>query len=139
MWHSDCFRTCMIEALFDRESYQMAQAMMDQSMIKHQAIAANIANIETPGYKRIDIDPRNQLQFEELLKTGDLNQLNHFQHKVAEDHNTAVIRPDGNNVKLENELLSMNRNALEYEFLTKYMGSSFGKIKTAITGNTSGQ
>jgi len=127
----------MIEGLFDRENYQMAKVMMDNSLLKHQAIASNIANVETPGYKRVDLDPTFEGRLQDLMKSGDTQALQDFNHRLAVDSDTPAVRPDGNNVKMENELLAMNRNALEYEFLTKYMSKSFGRISTAITGRTS--
>ena len=128
----------MIEALYDREVYQMAQVLMDRSLLKHQAVASNIANIETPGYKRVDFDSRFEAQLQNMLKSGDIEGLSNFEHKLSVDTQTPSVRPDGNNVQLEDEMLAMNRNALEYEFLSKYMSKSFGRIKTAITGNTAG-
>jgi len=128
----------MIEALYDRESYQMAQVLMDKSVLKHQAIAANIANIETPGYKRVDLDKTFETQLQGLLHNGDTEALGQFQHKLTIDTDSPSVRPDGNNVQLEDEMLAMNRNALEYEFLSKYVGKAFGRINTAITGNVSG-
>ena len=127
----------MIEALYDRESYQMAQVLMDKSVLKHQAIAANIANIETPGYKRVDLDKSFDVQLQTLLDTSNIEGLEQFQHKLSIDTESPSLRPDGNNVQLEDEMLAMNRNALEYEFLTKYMSKSFSRINTAISGTVS--
>jgi len=110
---------------------------MDKSLLKHQAIAANIANIETPGYKRVDLDKTFETQLQSLLKSGDTEALGKFQHKLTIDTDSPSVRPDGNNVELENEMLAMNRNAMEYEFLSKYVGKAFGRINTAITGNVS--
>jgi len=129
----------MIEGLFDRENYQMAQVMMDKNLLKHQAIASNIANVETPGYKRIDLDPAFESRLSNIMKSGNTQAMQDFQHQLAVDHESPSIRPDGNNVKMETELLAMNRNALEYEFMTKYIGKSFGRIRSAITGQTSAQ
>jgi flagellar basal-body rod protein FlgB len=58
-----------------------------------------------------------------------------LQQRLAEDPLAVTSRPDGNNVQIESEMLAMNRNALEYEFLSKYMSKSFGRIKTAISGS----
>lgn len=137
LWHADCSFVCMIEAVYDRQVYQMAQVLMDKSLLKHQAVAANIANVETPGYKRVDLDSAFDSQLKRLLASGDTQAIASFEHKLAVDTDSPSVRPDGNNVQLEHELLAMNRNALEYEFLSKYISKSFGKIKTAITGNVS--
>lgn len=137
VWHRGCLCGGMIEALYNREVYQMAQTLMDKSLLKHQAIASNLANVETPGYKRIDLDKSFEAELQTMLRSGDIQGLQDFKHRLEVDTETAAVRPDGNNVQIENEMLAMNRNSLEYEFLTRYMSKSFGRIKSAITGNVS--
>lgn len=137
MWHKGCLCGGMIEALYDREVYQMAQVLMDKSLLKHQAIASNLANVETPGYKRIDLDKSFETNLQAMLRSGDVKGLQQFEHRLEVDTETAAVRPDGNNVQVESEMLAMSRNSLEYEFLARYMSKSFGRIKSAISGNVS--
>jgi flagellar basal-body rod protein FlgB len=127
----------MIEGLFQSDSRQMAQVLMDKSVLRHRAIAANIANVETPGYKRVDLNPAFDSRLMSMMKSGDVEGLASFQHQLTEDRSSPAVRPDGNNVKLESEMLSLNRNAMDFEFLSKYMGKSIGRLKMAITGSTS--
>jgi flagellar basal-body rod protein FlgB len=135
----ECFLFGMIEGLYQTEPRQIAAALLDRGMLKHQAFASNIANVETPGYKRVDLNPRFEGKLNEILNSGDLSQLKSFSHGLVEDTKSAAVRPDGNNVKIESELLAMNRNAMEYEFLSKYMAKSLGRMRMAITGSVSTQ
>jgi flagellar basal-body rod protein FlgB len=128
----------MIEGLYNRENYQMAKVLMDASMLRHQIAASNIANVETPGYKRVQMDPQFDAQLRSAMESGNTESLQELKPSVSIDDNTPAVRADGNNVQIADEMLAMNRNALEYEFLSKYMSKSFGKITTAITGRASG-
>ena len=56
----------MLEAIYARESYVALKKTLDAAVLRHQAIASNLANLETPNYKRIDISP----DFEARLQKG---------------------------------------------------------------------
>ena len=57
-WHRGCYQALgMLEAIYARESYVALKKTLDAAVLKHQAIASNLANLETPNYKRIDISP----------------------------------------------------------------------------------
>ena len=55
----------MLEAIYARESYTALKKTLDASVLRHQAIASNLANLETPHYKRIDINPDIERQYGE--------------------------------------------------------------------------
>jgi flagellar basal-body rod protein FlgB len=44
------------------------------------------------------------------------------------------MRPDGNTVELEHELLAMNRNAVEYDYLSEVVSNNLKQLKLAISG-----
>jgi flagellar basal-body rod protein FlgB len=56
--------------------------------------------------------------------------------QLAEDQTARSIRPDGNTVELETELLAMNRNVVDYNFLTDLVSNNIKQLKVAITGRT---
>mgnify|MGYP000960657837 CR=1 FL=1 len=45
----------MIDPIFQSGNYQLATKLLDASALRQQAIASNIANAETPGYRRLDV------------------------------------------------------------------------------------
>jgi flagellar basal-body rod protein FlgB len=47
------------------------------------------------------------------------------------------VRPDGNSVEIEEELLAMNRNAVEYDFVTEMVSRNIKQLRLAITGRPS--
>lgn len=108
---------------------------MDASVLRQDAIASNIANAETPGYKRIDVGADFATELRAKMASGDFSmQAESLKPSLVEDRHARSVRPDGNNVELERELLEMNRNTVEYDFLTEVVSRNIKQLKMAITG-----
>ena len=126
----------MIEPLFASNNYQIACKLLDAATLRHEAIAANIANAETPGYRRMDIAPSFAAELRASIARGNLGlDSAKLQPTLAEDVHASSVRPDGNSVQIERELLEMNRNTAEHEFLSQVVTYNLKQLKTAITGN----
>lgn len=124
----------MIDQIYDRENYVLAKKLLDVSHARHEAISGNLANAETPGYKRVDIKTDFAEELKKLAKSNDIESISALRATLETDLNSPSVRPDGNNVQLDSELMKMNKNAMQYEFLTQYTANSLKRIKTAITG-----
>lgn len=124
----------MIEALFNQPNYLAAKKTLDASELRQQAIASNIANLETPGYKRVDLAPSFEQALERASASGDVQSLNSLQPALAVDATAAGFSQDGNNVNLEKELMLMNQNALTHSFETQMISGMLSKLRTAING-----
>ena len=124
----------MIDELMQRENYVLAKKLLDVSHVKQNAIASNLANVETPGYKRIDIDTDFEAQLRKVASTNDIEGIRNLEIRTVQDLDSPNVRPDGNNVQIDQELLSMQRNAIQYEFLANYTSTSLNRLKTAISG-----
>lgn len=129
-----CFRERMIEHLMARENYQLAVHLLDAAALRHEALATNLANVETPGFKRLDLAPDFARELQKIAAQPGKADISALQPKIAEDLTTRSMRPDGNNVELDRELLEMNRNQIEFETLTQFASESLKRLKTAITG-----
>lgn len=126
----------MIEPIFQTDNYQLARKLMDAVALRQEAIASNVANAETPGYRRIDVAPDFEQQLKAHMASGDMASTGgSLQPHLAEDAAARSTRPDGNNVEIESELLTMNRNAVEYDYLTEVVSNNLKQLKVAITGN----
>src|SRR5688500_15344754 len=108
----------MINALFVQPGYETAKKMMDVTALRHEAIASNISNIETPNYKRIDLAPSFESQLRQALSAGDVSQITSMTPVLAEDTTAISQNHDGNTVTLEDELLAMNENTLAHQLET---------------------
>ncbi len=127
----------MIDPIFQSDNYQLARKLLDGAVLRQEAIASNIANAETPGYRRLDVsgDFASELRAR-LGQPGAVGSFADLQPKLVEDLNARSVRPDGNSVEIERELLEMNRNTVEYDFLADVVSRNIKQLRMAITGRT---
>ncbi len=125
----------MIDPLFQTDNYQLARKLLDASVMRQEAIATNIANAETPGFRRIDLAPDFAVQLKARMAAGDFGKTsNSIRPQLVEDANARSVRPDGSTVEIERELMQMNRTAVEYDYLSEIVSNNIKRLKTAISG-----
>lgn len=124
----------MIDDLMQRENYVLAKKLLDVSHARQQALASNLANVETPGYKRVDIDTSFEAQLRKVAESDDVKSISELQFRTVTDFQAPSVRADGNNVQIDQEMLRMQKNAVQYEFLANYTANSLNRLKTAISG-----
>jgi flagellar basal-body rod protein FlgB len=128
-------RARVVDPIFQTDNYQVARKLLDAAVLRQEAIATNIANAETPGFRRLDVAPDFAVQLRAQLVAGDFAATaGSLRPVLAEDQTARSVRPDGNTVELERELLAMNRNAVEYDYLTEVVSGNLKQLKLAITG-----
>lgn len=125
----------MLESLFNGSNYQAAKALLDVADSRHRILASNLANVETPGYQRRDVNESFRAALESQVRKGAV-QTGTAQDMipVSLDRNAPATRPDGNTVSLDRELAMLRENALEYEVLGQFVSGSLQRLKTAISG-----
>lgn len=117
-------------------------AMMDKSMDylwkRQEIIADNIANIDTPGYKK------KRMEFEETFRSklkaaaGVGNRDNVKQaiqttgYQIIEEPYTT--RADGNGVNADVEYTNLTRTALHYQYLSRAVSDNITRYRSAIKG-----
>ncbi len=124
----------MIEKLFSTPSYDASKLLMDVSVMRQEIFASNLANLETPGYKRIQVNGDFTKVFNEALKAGNVAKVG--MPSVVQDIISPAQRKDGNNVVLQDELIAMGKNSSEYDALVDFVSGSMRTLKMAITGRS---
>jgi flagellar basal-body rod protein FlgB len=124
----------MIDALFTQPNYVAAKKLMDATVLRQAAISANLAHIETPNYKRIDISPAFEQQLQRAVAQGKPAVVAAMKPALAIDGTAVANRRDGNTVDLENEMYQMYRNSLEHALETQLVSGHLLKMRMAITG-----
>ncbi|HEX7860658.1 MAG TPA: flagellar basal body rod protein FlgB [Verrucomicrobiae bacterium] len=127
----------MIDALFNQTNYVATKKMLDATALRHEAIASNLANIETPNYKRIDVAPSFQSELASALGSKDASKISSLSLNLAEDQNAVSANRDGNTVQLESELMKLNQNTLAHTLETQLVSGALLKLRLAITGRPS--
>ena len=127
----------MIDALFSQPNYVAAKKMLDASVLRHEAIASNLANLETPNYKRIDVAPSFSAELRSAVASGSSDQIAGTQPLLSVDSSAIASNRDGNSVQLESELSEMNKNFLAHAMETQLVTGNLLKLRLAITGRSS--
>lgn len=127
----------MIEALFSQPNYLATKKMLDATALRHEAIASNLANIDTPGYKRIDVNSSFADELKSALGSGNPAKISSLSPGLAEDSKAVSSRADGNNVNLESEMLSLSQNTIAHTLETQLVSGTLLKLRLAITGRPS--
>ncbi len=120
---------------------ELQKRALDASWLKQDVIANNIANAETPGYKR------QEVRFESFLNDAMASRMTpmtktHANHMGVNNFPSAQIhqsgdfslRIDGNNVNIDVEMAEQAKNSIRYNALINQVSSQISRIKNAIKG-----
>ena len=115
-------------------------AALDLYQARHQVLAENIANSETPGYRARDIEFAEQLaaalsKSEQGTKTaGDPKTVASPIHVEPTVDRNAAVKPDGNSVALDLQVGKLSENAFKIEALTQILSARYASLKQVIDG-----
>lgn len=117
---------------------------LDASSLRQKVLSDNVANVDTPNFKRSDVD------FGKILGSvigedgGDIPLKVTMPQHISGTPNTgqkAVItdqsstfRNDGNNVDIDREMANVAENGLYYNSVTQAITSQLGLLRMAIQG-----
>ncbi|WP_353093859.1 flagellar basal body rod protein FlgB [Tissierella praeacuta] len=129
----------MVNSIYNNINFY--KKALDGTWERHKAISNNIANQNTPNYKRKVVTFEDQLKQSiednriNLVKTHE-NHISHgtsgFSPIIMEDKSTSY-RIDGNNVNIDTEEADFAKNTIMYDALIKQVIGEFDKIKNVIT------
>lgn len=128
--------------LFDSPVYRALERNLEFQTKRMEAASSNIANLDTPNYRRVEVS------FEQLLDT-EFRRVNpeiplatnprHFGLSPLADRPVAItessdrsMRVDGNSVNMDNELMSLATAQLEYSASVTGLSRKFSLLATAI-------
>lgn len=131
----------MIEDMFNN-TYVLQRAL-DASWTRNKAISNNIANVDTPGYKKQKVEFESYLSQalnnntvkgmvtnEKHIPVGAAS-ASRIKIDVREDNSTAM-RLDGNNVDIDSEMADLAKNNIMYNALIEKISLEFRNLRTAI-------
>jgi flagellar basal-body rod protein FlgB len=113
-------------SLFDTTQLSLEAAMRGSSM-RQTLLTDNLANVNTPGYQRKDVDFHAALQ--DALQSGATPEQVSF-GPTADSSRT--VRADGSGIDADQESAELAENALEYQALVSVAGSRTAILQTAM-------
>lgn len=137
--------------MFDTTSFgkslDVMKRTMDVSLLRREVIANNIANAETPNFKRSDVT--FEASMARALETENTSpykmKLTHEKH-IPNDRKVdyRTIKPrrvldfqsqtdnNGNNVDIEKEMMDVVKNQMKYQLMTHSVNKQFQKINMVL-------
>jgi flagellar basal-body rod protein FlgB len=116
---------------FSVEIYDTTQLSLEKAIegaaARQQAIAQNLANVDTPGYQRVDVDFHQTLA-NAMASGGGLQDVTFSPQRDA----TATVRADGSTVDADVESAAQARNGLEYEALVQIAKARIDILQSAM-------
>lgn len=111
----------------------------DASWLRNEAIANNISNVDTPNYKRQDVDFEGVLQramrhsmFQTTEEKVNNAQTSNLTPRTYTDYGNYSYRIDGNNVDIDTENVALASNQLKYNALMESINSEFSSLKAVM-------
>ena len=112
-------------ALVDTTQLALETAMRG-AWTRQTLLTNNMANANTPGYRREDLNFQGALR--EALASGESPAAAQFQPEVSQQ----VVGPEGNGVDIDQESSLLAENGLEYEALVQVMGTRESIMRSAM-------
>ncbi|HAG70367.1 MAG TPA: flagellar basal body rod protein FlgB [Lachnospiraceae bacterium] len=114
----------------------------DGAWMRNQAIAHNIANVDTPGYKRQDVSFEAELKhalkaskyvsLDEKVNSLNKRGLSKINPRTYSDYSGYAYRLDRNNVDIDTENVELASNQLKYNALVQSINEHFTNIKAVL-------
>ena len=127
----------MTEALFGGINYSAAKLSLDACVERQRALAANIANLETPGYRRLEVPSGFRQSLREAVRRQDASGLSALNPQASVDAGAVARTPDGNTVNLTDELIALQENGLEHSLHVQLVTGRMSRLRAAISGRLS--
>ncbi|HHW92296.1 MAG TPA: flagellar basal body rod protein FlgB [Firmicutes bacterium] len=119
-----------------RSSLHLLEQALDVASYRQRLLSDNIANAETPGYKRKDI------AFSTQIKRALAGKVTHPQHIAINSRPVGPVTPvvqestarnDGNNVDIEVEMAELAKNTLYYQGLARQVSQYLANLRMVIS------
>jgi flagellar basal-body rod protein FlgB len=113
-------------SLFDTTQLSLEAALRGSSL-RQTLLTDNLANVNTPGYQRKDVDFHAALA--SALETGE--PLERVSFNPTTD-SSRTVRADGSGIDADQESAELAKNALEYQALVSVAGTRTSILQTAM-------
>jgi len=105
--------------------------MLDVSDLRHKVLAQNVANVNTPGYRKLDVAFEDA--FVRALSSGRDGIAMQVRPQVVEGKG-GVERTDGNNLDIDGEMGGLAKNTTLYKAYAQILAVQLAMMRSAIMG-----
>ncbi len=139
----------MLDQIMRSSNFDILERGISAANLRHEVISDNLANVNTPNFKRSEVVFEEVLAKELFGDNSDKLPLvrTHDRHLPIPKHDranayvqrddTTTMRVDNNNVDIDIEMASLAKNQLWYNAMTRMLGGHISKIKSVMQGGES--
>lgn len=132
--------------LLNSVSFQRLQGGLDAATKRQSVLANNVANVDTPNFKRSDVSFESFLRQQESgvkpTLSAKVSDSRHFQFGAVTGVPAAVVSTDettsmnnnGNNVDMDREQALSAENQLRYNSYVEQLNSQITMMRTVVQG-----
>jgi len=120
-----------MDKLFGK-TVDMLSTMMEYQSKRHKLIAANIANIDTPGYKPKDLAFKTELDGMMCSEKNVAMNKTNPGHLFSKDCNEYDVVNTGNAVNIDKEMTRLAENNLMYNLSVELLARKFKSLTTVL-------
>ena len=113
----------MLSRLFAGGTLPKLEAMLNYASARQKVLAANIANVDTIGYRTRD------------LAAPDFSGVLARSMRSGPAADAGILKPNGNNVDLEVEMSKMVRNSALHSTAASLLAQQFAMLREAVAGH----
>lgn len=113
------------------KNFDLIAKMMSLHSSRHQVISQNVANVNTPNYRRREYNFDTALG--QAMRDGSAQAYRDVKGWINRP-NTTPVRNNGNNVDIDQEMLALEENNLSYQIYTQLYKKKSQMVKEAIQG-----
>ena len=123
----------MIQPSQDRV-FPALEDLLSWTSRRQQALAANVANQDTPGYRAKDYSFQEQLASITMAATSEKHMMPPGDTSTTRLYEVGTEeKPNGNTVDLEREMSELTKNGLQYLTLIEYLNQKVRTLRYAIS------
>ncbi len=111
--------------------FDLLSKLVDVTTLRHKVLAQNVANVNTPGYRKLSVSFDETLAAQ-LDHNGD-KRIYALKPELVED-NSSPDRIDGNNVDIDNEMMRLNKNTLLNNTFLQIISTKAAMMRRAVGG-----
>lgn len=139
----------VLEQILNSSNFNYLPRAMTAATIRHEVISNNIANVNTPNYRKSVVNFEDLLAREiygeepdgklKMIRTHDRHLPHvppdfHAEPTIAQD-NTTIMRVDDNNVDIDIEMATLTKNQIYYNAVVTELSAHVARLKNAISSN----
>jgi len=134
----------MLETIFQSTSIPILEQAVNFAQARHNVLAGNIANLDTPGYrvrdlsvedfqKRLGAAIENRHRVRAATSPGELAVLPEDNLAEVAENSKTILYHDNSNVGIEHQVTEMVKNQLQHNIALSIMTAQFRLLQTAIS------